>query len=423
MNLTIGTPPQTITAAFDTGSTDLTVNVVSNDFCTSATPSPCLGAYSINSSSTAKQVGTVPFISTYETTQYTGNWYTDTISFAEKTVASFVFAAADIASNGTENWFGVSFAIPQIGRPTGSAPPTNQSSLGQMVSAGIIPASAYSIWMDRNSSKGGNVLLGGVDTSKFVGELQAYPVIPTVPSINLYLSLNINMTSASVGGSNPITGNPNASEFPASVLIDTGNPNLLLPTTLVASIYAAYSIQTLTLANGAKFGVCNCSLGSSPATLDISFPNLQISIPFSDLVISPTAALYAGFNIPASEELPAGTCMFLVSPTNPLFGNILGDNFLRYAYVVVDLDSKQVGLAQSNPTPGTSNILAIAAGGSALPSVSAAGTAATPTGTGSPSGTGSAPSSTTTKSSDGTQLSVASLGVVAGLVGFSYLLL
>jgi len=207
------------------------------------------------------------------------------------------------------------------------------------------------------------------------------------------------------------------------VLIDTGNPNLLLPTSLVTNIYAAYNVQTLTLANGAKFGICNCSLGSSKATLDLGFPILKISIPFSDLVITPDAELYAGFNIPASEQLPAGTCMFMISPSSPIFGNILRDNFMRYAYVVVDLDSKQIGLAASNPTPGASNIMEIAAGSSALPSVSATGTAASPTGTGSSTGTGSAPSGTMTKSSDGTQLSVVSFGVVAGLMGFSYLLL
>ncbi|KAE9374361.1 acid protease [Stipitochalara longipes BDJ] len=421
MNLTMGTPPQTITAAFDTGSSDLCVNAAANDFCTSADPSPCLGAYNVNSSSTSKQVGEVPFLNSYETSQYKGNWYTDTISFAGKTVKDFVFGAADIASNGTENWFGVSFAIPAIARQ-GSAPPTNDSSLGQMVKAGIVPSSAFSIWMDRDTSRGGSVLLGGVDTSKFVGELQTYPVVP-YPGTELYFQLNINMSSASVGGSNPITGNSNASEFPASVLVDTGNPNLLLPTSLVTNIYSTYNIGTLTLANGAKFGICNCSLGSSTATLDIGFTNLKISIPFSDLVISPTAELYAGFNIPASEQIVNGSCMFLVSPSSPIFGNILGDNFLRYAYVVVDLDSKQVGLAESNPTPGASNIMEIAAGSSTLPSVSATGTVATPTGTGSPSGTGSGSSSTSTKSSDGTQLSVASFGVVAGLMGFSYLLL
>jgi hypothetical protein len=92
---------------------------------------------------------------------------------------------------------------------------------------------------------------------------------------------------------------------------------------------------------------------------------------------------------------------------------------------VVDLDTKQIGLAQANPTPGTSNIMEIAAGSSALPSAS--GTVATgtgiPTGSGSPSGTGSGTSSTTTKSSDGNQLHIVSFGVVAGLLGFSCLLL
>jgi hypothetical protein len=88
---------------------------------------------------------------------------------------------------------------------------------------------------------------------------------------------------ASVGGSKPITGN--ASEFPATASLDTGNPNMLLPTDLVVNI------EPLTLPGKAVFKVCACGLACSTATLDIIFPGLKISIPFSDLVINPTAAL------------------------------------------------------------------------------------------------------------------------------------
>lgn len=90
---------------------------------------------------------------------------------------------------------------------------------------------------------------------------------------------------------------------------------------------------------------------------------------------------------------------------------------------MVDLDTKQIGLAQANPTPGASNIMEIAAGSSALPSASGAAATGTPTSSGNPSGTGSGTSSTTTKSSDGNQLHIVSFGVVAGLVGFCCLLL
>lgn len=298
-----------------------------------------------------------------------------------------------------------------------------------MVKAGLIPSAAYSIWMNRNSSLGGSVLLGGVDALKFVSELQSYPVSP-IPGTDIYFSFLLNITSASVGGKYPVNSSSNVTEFPAPATVDTGNPNLLLPNSLLANIYSTFGIQSLQLgAGGATFGICNCTLGNLSSTLDVDFTSLEISIPFSELVVSPTADLYAGFNIPAQYRLPAGVCLFLVSPTRAGFDNNLGGPFLRYVYYVVDLDSKQIGLAPSNPNPGKSNIMEIAAGGGNFPSVSASGavatsTSGTPTNIGSPSGTGSgAPSTNITKSSDANNLTAVSFRVVSGFVGLFYLLL
>ncbi|KAN0120292.1 acid protease [Hyaloscypha variabilis] len=422
INFTVGTPPQSVSATFDTGSANLILNSATSEFCTSANPSPCIGgAFNVNSSSTVKQVAT-DMISVYEVAGYEGNWYTDTVAFAGKSVGNFTMGVADTFSNGTTNTFGVSFVFPQA-FTLGTTNPSPDNSLQQMVKAGLIPSSTYSIWMDRNSALGGTVLLGGVDTSKFTGQLQSYPIVPADAATDTYVRLDLNF-SASVGGSKPITDN--SSEFPAVGTLDTGNPNLLLPTNLVANIYSTFGVQPLTLPGGASFGVCACGLGNSTATLDISFPNLKISIPFSDLVIDPTDALYAGFNIPPSIRLPNGTCLFMVSPTRPGFGNIIGDNFLRYAYYVVDLDSHQIGLAASNPNPGKSNIMEIAAGASVLPS--ATGAAASSTGTGTTTGSGGASPTTTgqptttTKASAGNRLRGMEMGVMVGFAGLAFML-
>jgi Eukaryotic aspartyl protease len=419
VNISVGTPPQSVSATFDTGSSDLILNSASSDFCTSASPSPCLGgAFNLNSSTTAKQVKS-GMIAIYETAGYSGNWYTDTLTLGGKSVPNFVLGVADTFSNSTTNTFGVMYYSPE-GRP-GTTAPTTDNSLGQMVKAGLIPSSAYSIWMDRNSAKGGSVLLGGVDTSKFVGELLSYPIVPDFPAQNLYITLSLNITSIGVSGSKPLTAN--SSELPAAATLDTGNPNLLLPSGLVASIYSSFGVQTISLPGGAAFGACDCALASSSATLDIGFPGLKISIPFSDLVISPTDDLYKGYNIPASSRLPNNTCLFMVSPTRVGFGNILGDNFLRYAYFVVDLDSHQIGLAASNPNPGKSQIMEIAAGAKELPTLSATGTIATPTNTkGGPSSTSSTQPSSSTKPSAGNRLSGVDFGVMVGIVGLACIL-
>jgi hypothetical protein len=414
VNLSIGTPPQNLQAVFDTGSIDLIVNSASSEFCQSH-PCNATGAFNEKASTTLTQVGT-GMDDVYEATEYIGNWYTDTVSFGGKSVDKFVFGIADNSSDDPINTFGVSFK-PTVDIEKGTSSPTNDSNLEQMVKGGIIPSAAYSIWMNSNKTLGGSVLLGGVDKSKFIGQLQSYPILTSTTGI--YFANAINLTSASLGGSKNISGP--ASEFPAPVVLDTGNPNLLLPEGLVTNIWKAYDVQNVTIPGGATFGICNCSIANNnDATLDFEFPGLKISVPFSELVVLPTAELYALYGVSA---LPEGECIFMVSPTRTGVGNLLGDNFLRYAYYVVDLDSKQIALAASNPNPGASQILEIAAGGSPVPSLSASGAVPSQTGTGSTgSSTASSAQPTQSTQSGGNRLNGVSFGVVVGLVGLFFML-
>jgi hypothetical protein len=85
-----------------------------------------------------------------------------------------------------------------------------------------------------------------------------------------------------------------------------------------------------TASDGTTIYTVDCGIASREGSVDYGFPGVTISVPFSELALSVTGESY---------------CTFGLSPAS---GNIFGDTFLRSAYVVYDLDKKEIGLAQSN---------------------------------------------------------------------------
>ena len=100
----------------------------------------------------------------------------------------------------------------------------------------------------------------------------------------------------------------------------------------------------------------------------------------------------------------------------------LGDNFLRYAYVVYDYDNSQIGLAQTNFNATTSNIIAfsnssIPAGGLTQSALTTSTSAATSTSTVSFASTvtsNTEPSSISSITTPATTITVTPLGTTAG---------
>lgn len=65
------------------------------------------------------------------------------------------------------------------------------------------------------------------------------------------------------------------------------------------------------------------------------------------------------------------SCIFGILPSNITSENILGDTFLRSAYVVYDIANGEVSLANTNLNSTTSNILEIGTGRNAVPGATA----------------------------------------------------
>jgi hypothetical protein len=117
--------------------------------------------------------------------------------------------------------------------------------------------------------------------------------------------------------------------FQESTILDSGTTLTRLDPAVFNILYQYFNAATNTDSNGNTYYTVDCGIGSVEGSVDYGFAGVTISVPFSELA------------------LPNGggsSCLFGFLPDTT---NLLGDTFLRSAYVVYDLDNKEVGLAQT----------------------------------------------------------------------------
>jgi hypothetical protein len=213
---------------------------------------------------------------------------------------------------------------------------------------GDINSNAYSLWLNDLDASTGNILFGGVDTKKYTGSLSTLPV---VPSRGIYYEFIIALTGL---GQN---GNPTSifSNQAIPVLLDSGSSLMYLPDDVTTSLYNAFDAQ-YDQSQGAAF--VDCGLANQEGSLDFEFSGVHISVPLNELVI---VAGYRG-----SEPI----CFLGIGPAGDSVC-VLGDTFLRSAYVVYDLDNNEISLAQTNFNSTESSVEEITQGGDGVPNAEA----------------------------------------------------
>lgn len=141
-----------------------------------------------------------------------------------------------------------------------------------------------------------------------------------------------------------------SSGVPQSALLDSGTALTVIPQDIFDKL-VTYFGSTYNKRLGAY--ECNCDLGYG--TLDFGFGDSNgpvVGVPFSEMAIPVTDS--DGNFITYVDGSPV--CMLGLTPADADSGVILGDTFLRSAYVVYDLDRKQIGIAQTRFNVTTSNV-------------------------------------------------------------------
>ena len=208
---------------------------------------------------------------------------------------------------------------------------------------GYIQRRLFSIWLNEQSATTGNILFGGVDATKYHGELRSVPVVLSGPT-QLFTSWAVNLTSvnyvnSSIGGSQSLTGNSSG----IIVILDSGSPNMYLPTALAnavadrlgATTYEGFPYVPCSLRQDSEQSL-EFNFGDSSTGPSINVPIPEIIYPFGD------PANIGNVTTPGGVRL----CYLGLNNTG---GNtfLLGDTFIRSTYLVYDVDNLQVSMAQA----------------------------------------------------------------------------
>jgi hypothetical protein len=349
VNATLGTPPQSVRLHIDTGSSDLWVNTPESPICTSrGQPCELAGSYSANASSTYSYVASNFNISYVDGSGATGDYVSDTFSVSGTSLAKLQFGIG-YDSTSPEGILGIGYTINevQVGR-AGLKPYNNLPA--QMVAEGLIQSNAYSLWLNDLSASTGSILFGGVDTAQYTGSLETLPI---QKEQGVFAEFLVTLTELQLGDT------VIAKSQALAVLLDSGTSLTYLPDAMTEAIYEQVSAQYDMTEQAAYVP---CALASSTDALKFTFSSPVISVEMNELVIPITSS--SGRQLTFSDGTPA--CLFGIAPA----GNgvsVLGDTFLRSAYLVYDLVNNEVSIAQTNFNATANNVVEIGTGTGSVP--------------------------------------------------------
>ncbi|KGO63681.1 Peptidase A1 [Penicillium italicum] len=352
-NVTLGTPGQSLRLVLDTGSSDLWTNTPNSTLCAS-TKNVCAeaGTYDPNSSSSYSFVNSDFNISYADGSGAAGDYVADTLTIGGTSIKDFQFGIG-FSSGSSEGVLGIGYAANevQVGR-NGDLAYANLPKA--MVNKGIIQSNAYSLWLNDLEANTGSILFGGVNTKKYHGALQTVPVQKIGGQYSEFI---IALTKVSLKNSSS-ENTYSSSSIPAGVLLDSGSSLTYLPDALVQEIYNDLGVS---YEADSGIGYIECSLADEDITLGYTFSSPTINVGIKELIID-AGDLYFRNGKRA--------CIFGIVPAGSSTA-VLGDTFLRSAYVVYDLANNEISLASTNFNTDDNDILEIGTGTDSVPGATA----------------------------------------------------
>lgn len=318
--MTFGSNAQSVKVAIDTGSDELFVdpNCSDSDFTTSEQRQcEAQGTYDPSTSTTAKKTGESSQI-VYGSGAVDIAYYIDTVGIpgASTNLTSLQFGKATASQDLSEGILGLGF---------GKGVNLNYSNfVDALQTQGVTKTKAFSVALGTSDTAGGNIVFGGVDTKKFSGSLASLDIAsPTAGDIQRYAVSLSSISYANSSGTTKYSGSALS-----DVVLDTGSSLCELPTDVVAAMAADVGAE-----QDAQSGllVVDCSVMSSGSKLEFDFGGVTIGVPMSEFVLQDGNACVLGV-----MALQSGSGITA----------LLGDTFLRNAYVVFDQTNMKIGMAQ-----------------------------------------------------------------------------
>ena len=227
---------------------------------------------------------------------------------------------------------------------------------------GITQSRAFSLDLRHYDDPSGSIMYGGIDRGRYTGDLEK---VPLVKSSDGYWRLSVMVSGVGV---TPPEGEPSLYS------LDSTQGNILLDSgTTMSYLYPSYAksiLQDMGARELGRYHWAPCEMRDSPGTVDFYFGGKAIRVPYADMIRRP--------NVSTGE--PSGYCPVAIVLTTEGGLQILGDSFLRAAYVVIDWDNQNAHLAQA-ASCDQEDIIPISTGTNSVPS--ATGLCDRPNGTGS----------------------------------------
>ncbi|RWA11115.1 hypothetical protein EKO27_g3989 [Xylaria grammica] len=326
----VGTPPQNVTLQLDTGSSDIWVPASSSSICEESQDGCTLGSYDFGSSSTGKVLNSDFRISYVDTSYSQGDYITDTFGIGDVSLQNMTMGLGldtDIAYG----LVGVGYALNEASVSRSHELYNNLPIV--MRNEGHIATNAYSLWLNDLDASKGNILFGGVDTTMKLTSLEAH----------------------SSSGDDSLS----STSFPISVVLDSGTTFSYLPQDLAEEVWQEVGAEyTVVSNNGAGVPLISCDLANSNGFFSFGFggdggPVIKVGM---DELVIPSGTLNG------RQVCQFGIQNFSGDPF------LLGDTFLRSAYVVYDLENNEIGLAPTDFNATTSKVVAFPSQGAKIPS-------------------------------------------------------
>lgn len=232
----------------------------------------------------------------------------------------------------------------------------------QMVAQNFIPTKAYSLYLNDYQSSTGSILFGGVDTEKFIGGLTVVPILPDAQTQN-FTSFTVRMTAVSFAFPNGTTYNTSLQGGSLDAVLDSGTTLSYFPDDIATPLFDAIGAYTYSSLGSVGLTMVECSLATSGLEMTFRFnDSVSIVVPADEIVID----AFGPVNGAIPPEIPLeNPCLFGIQNSGDSLPSevarqvdfaLLGDTFLRSAYVVYDLDNNEIGLAQANLNSTDTNV-------------------------------------------------------------------
>lgn len=388
VTLNVGSPSQEVIVLLDTGSSDLWITGSGNPYCEASTRNAQLGNNKRDSigeeimswftvmystygtqiptgtatvsgggstgTATASSGGSSATINcaTYGTFNKTGsrtfksNGSSFDISYGDGSFASGVWGTDDITVGGY-NISNVSIAVANETNSTvgvlgiGLAGlESTYSSAESSVSGnrytysnfpmvlkdrGLIKKNVYSLYLNSSEATSGSILFGAVDSSKYDGQLYTLPILNQYKDLSAPVQFDITLQGMGMQNSSSQT-TFTTTQMPA--LLDSGTTLAYLPEEVLEMIASAVGAS---YSSSYGYYLLSCPSSDDDTSLVFDFGGFHITANLSDLII----------------ESSGSSCVLGLLPSGDNSA-ILGDIFLVNTYVVYDLESYEISMAQAN---------------------------------------------------------------------------